>query len=115
MLRRRDEQIRKELPAFKGGKGAVQASVLLTSEELLGKGRVFNCMVLEQGSSIGPHTHEGDAEIFYILSGRGVAHVDGREVVLEPGDLLYTGDGHSHDLRNDEADPLEFLAVILYT
>ena len=48
MLRRRDEQIRKELPAFKGGKGAVQVSVLLTSEELLGKGRVFNRMVLEQ-------------------------------------------------------------------
>ena len=114
MLHRREEQLRKELPAFKGGEGVIHAAVLGAPEEMMGRGRVFNRMVLDQGCSIGPHTHEGDVEFFYILSGRGVAHDDGREVLLEPGDVLYTGEGHTHDLRNDAPEPLEILALVLY-
>ncbi len=115
MIRRSSEQLRKELSEFQGGTGTLHARVLVTPEELLGRGRVFNRMEVPPGSSIGLHAHTGDFEIIYILSGRGTAVDDGAEAVLEAGDILYTGDGHTHALRCEGPEPLEILAVVLYT
>ena len=115
MIRKCREQLRKELPQFQGGTGVIRAQVLIKPEELMEKGRVFNRMELQPGCSIGSHAHTGDFEIIYILRGCGTAVDDGTETVLEPGDVLYTGDGHTHALRCDGPEPLEILAVVLYS
>ena len=57
-----------------------------------------------------PITH-----IFYILSGQGIADDNGTQVLLEPGDMLYTGDGSYHAVRNEGEVPLEMVAVILFS
>ena len=36
-------------------------------------------------------------------------------VVLEPGDMLYTGDGCCHSIRGDGDTPLEMVALILFS
>ncbi|MGN1381452.1 MAG: cupin domain-containing protein [Eubacterium sp.] len=101
---------------FKGGKGHVLVrKILKTDEEMYNKGRVFNHMVLEKGCEVGKHTHEGDAETYYVLSGHGkYLNNDGKVVDVAPGDVMFTGDGETHALWNEEDEPLEFIALVLY-
>ena len=115
MVRRHCDMTQLERSEMFGGTGRAQMVQIVKEEELGGKGRLFNHVTLAPGCSIGTHQHTGDAEIFYILSGHGLAVDNGEEVRLEPGDMLYTGDGSSHSIRCDGDAPLEFLALILYT
>ena len=115
MLRRHADMGRIENHEMRGGTGTIHMTQILKPDELMGKGRLFNHITINPGCSIGKHQHTGEAEIFYILSGRAVADDDGAEVVLEPGDMLYTGDGCCHSIRCDGDTPLEMVALILFS
>lgn len=115
MVRKHAEMARIEKPEMWGGAGTIHMTQVIREEELMGKGRLFNHITVDPGCSIGLHAHTGEAEFFYILSGSGVASDNGAEVRLEQGDMLCTGDGESHSLRNDGAQPLELIATILFS
>lgn len=56
------------------------------------------------------HAHERDEEWVYVLSGQGVAEVDGAEYAIGPGDFLgFPAPSVAHHLRNDSDEPLVFL------
>ena len=114
MIRRKDEMKTYDRPAMKGGAGKAVLTDLLDASEMMDKGRLYSIITLDPGCSIGTHTHEGEAEIFYILEGEATAHDNGKEVVLKPGDLLCTGDGDSHDVKNAGDTTMRLLALILY-
>ncbi|MBQ6411201.1 MAG: cupin domain-containing protein [Atopobiaceae bacterium] len=114
MIRRREDQAI-EFKCIRGGHGEVEMRKICESvEELYGKGRLFNLMVLAPGDSIGEHTHEGDNEIFYFLKGAGTYNDNGTLVKVGPGDTAICNDGELHGLVNDGDVPLEFIALILY-
>lgn len=95
------------LEKFKGGEGAYHARMYTDSKVKIMLGR------LTPGSSIGPHIHEGNSEVFYILSGTGKVLYDGEYEPLAPGDCHYCPQGHQHSLINDNAaDDLVFFAVV---
>jgi len=79
------------------------------------KGEITNfaMMQLQPGSSIGYHQHEGDMELYLILDGTARTSDNGTEETLNPGDLLVTKDGESHNLVNETIEPVTFLAVII--
>lgn len=114
MIRRKEEMKSYDRPEMKGGAGKAVLTDLLDASEMMGKGRLFSIITLEPGCSIGSHMHEGEAEIFYILEGEATAHDNGAEAILKAGDLLYTGDGDTHDVRNDGPSTMRLLALILY-
>lgn len=67
---------------------------------------------LEPGATIGVHTHETDSEIIFMLKGTGVVlYDDGRET-LSAGSCHYCPKGHSHSLRNESDEAIEFYAVV---
>jgi Mannose-6-phosphate isomerase len=71
-------------------------------------------MLLQPGFEVGEHTHHGNYEVYYVLS--GLRHVPAATVRRRPwtaGTVTFTGDGESHVLRNDGDTPLEFLALVL--
>ena len=114
MVRRKDEMVI-ECKCIRGGNGETEMHKILNGvEELYGKGRMFNHMILAPGRSIGEHRHEGDNEIFYFLKGSGVYTDNGSPVRVRPGDTAVCSDGESHALVNDGDEPLEFIALILY-
>lgn len=115
MVRRNADMARLENHEMRGGAGTIHMTQILNKDELMGKGRLFNHITVNPGCSIGRHEHVGEAEIFYILSGRGVADDNGAEVALEPGDMLYTGDGCYHAVRCEGDVPLEMVALILFS
>lgn len=116
MIKRKDELKVDVHEEFLGGKGTLTNTHFLDKEDASGKGRLFVKSVLTPGSSIGNHTHSGDFETYYILSGKAlVTEDDGSEHVLEAGDVMYTPDGASHAIENCGEEDLEYIALIMYT
>ena len=114
MVRTKQEQT-VEFKCIRNGKGEAEMhKILNNAEELYGKGRMFNHMILAPGRSIGEHQHVGDNEIFYFLKGSGLYSDNGTPVRVFPGDTAICSDGESHSLVNDGDEPLEFIALILY-
>ena len=96
----------KELLAFKGGEGALNAKMLTDELNKILMGR------LEPGSSIGLHTHEDSSEIMYFISGRGKTIHNGKEERILPGDCHYCKKGEAHTVINDGDEDLVFFAVV---
>lgn len=59
-----------------------------------------------------PHTHAGDSEAFYILSGELTVELDGATRVLRAGDSCLLAAGRPHAFRNDGFQDVRFLAVV---
>lgn len=103
------------LEHFKGGEGCVQKWDILKADEMYGKGRVCSLMALAPGHEVGRHRHEGDGEVFYILSGKGKYLLDGELVEIEEGDVLFVDDGEEHYMVNTGEDLLKYLAIVLFS
>ena len=50
----------------------------------------------------------------YILKGTGEVNDDGILSPVGPGDVVHTGSGHSHSIRNTGEENLELIAMILF-
>lgn len=94
------------MPQFKGGVKTTYARMYTDAHNRIMRSR------LEPGASIGLHTHEGNSEAVYILSGSGKALYDGGEERLHPGDCHYCPEGHAHSIVNDGTEDLVFFAVV---
>src|SRR5688572_14095959 len=57
-----------------------------------------------------PHRHV-DEEVQYVISGQGTWHLNGRDIPLEKGDLMYAKPGDLHGIANTGTEPLRFLVV----
>jgi mannose-6-phosphate isomerase-like protein (cupin superfamily) len=68
-------------------------------------------MVIAPGDSEGgpDNRHRGADQWLYVVSGAGVAIVDGRRVVLKTGRLLVIERGERHEIRNTGRTPLRTL------
>ena len=113
MIKRNADMVREVRSRMRGGEGEVHVTNIFTQEELTGQCRFFALTVFPPGSSIGYHPHEGEEEIYYVLSGQGEVNDNGNVQVVGPGDAILTGGGASHSIVNTGTEPLEILAVIL--
>jgi mannose-6-phosphate isomerase-like protein (cupin superfamily) len=113
MIRKSHEMEKEARERMRDGAGSVEILHIFRSRELKGRTRLFARLRLLPGSSIGFHRHEGEEEIFYILSGTGEVGEGGPASPVVPGDAVHTGDGAGHSISNTGPEPLEFLAVIL--
>jgi mannose-6-phosphate isomerase-like protein (cupin superfamily) len=69
--------------------------------------------VLAPHSSIGYHEHVDNADMYIILSGKGVyTDENKKEIAVAPGDITLCGRGQSHALANPGNEPLAFIAVM---
>ena len=113
---RRDAECIHETKKMFGGEGeAVFHRILNGPEEMYGKGRVFSHLTLAPGSEVGWHVHHGDGETYYILRGRGEYNDNGTFTEVLPGDVTFVDDGEGHALKCIGDEPLEAIALILYT
>lgn len=96
-----------------GGEGTIKKQMLLNSAEMFEKGRMVAKVTLKPNCGIGEHPHVKDAEIYYILSGEVIVTDNDKTEVLHAGDILFTGNGNSHSIKNKSSQDAEFLAVII--
>jgi quercetin dioxygenase-like cupin family protein len=58
------------------------------------------------------HRHEGQIEVIYVLSGRGVhERDDGSRVEIGPGDVIYVPANSYHGNHNPHAEPLRAIII----
>jgi len=74
----------------------------------------FNVTTIPPGKRAFPyHAHRGNEEMFFILEGTGSVRIDGSVHKIRKGGFisLPPGRGSAHQLINDSAAPLRYLAV----
>lgn len=114
MIRRSEEKTVEIKKLFNGAGETVNQKILNGADEMYGKGRVFNHVLLRPGCEVGWHVHQGDGETYYILKGHGVYNDNGTVTEVGPGDVTFTDSGEGHALLNNGEEDLEAIALILY-
>ncbi|MGB0409230.1 MAG: cupin domain-containing protein [Opitutales bacterium] len=100
--------------SVRGGAGTVSAHKLL--DFFPGSAiKSVGIVRLEPGASIGNHSHEGDEDFYYCLSGIGIVIDNGEEQPFAPGTLQITRSGETQALRNTGESELVFLAALVAT
>jgi mannose-6-phosphate isomerase-like protein (cupin superfamily) len=113
MITRDGEMQAENRENMRGGKGAVKLEHWFKPEAFGAKVRLCTRMTLAPGSSIGSHTHEGEDEIYLVLSGSGLIQENGEWVPTAAGDAILTGKGGTHGVENNGTEPLVIAAVII--
>lgn len=113
MIKRANEMKCLEVKNLKGGDGTVLLRHILDKEQMDGKANMCAVVTLKKGCGLGVHSHNPDAEIYYVLDGRLTVTDNGETKYLEAGDVMYTAHGDSHSARNDEEKDLKMLAIVL--
>ena len=89
-------------------------SIIECDKELNEKGRVFAHTTVAPHSGIGFHVHNGDTEIYYVVSGRAEYNDNGTITNIESGDVTFCPSGTGHGINNNSDEPLEIIALIIY-
>lgn len=66
----------------------------------------------EPGQEHRLHAHAGMDKLYYVLAGRGVFLLEGREEPMEAGLLLIAPEGVLHGIRNTGSERLLVLAIL---
>jgi mannose-6-phosphate isomerase-like protein (cupin superfamily) len=109
-LAQQKEEIRENM---RGGTGKVTFRHYLNKEEMKAKCRLCSQIIIAPGASIGVHEHINEDEIYIIQQGQGIINDNGKDVVVESGDAVLTGQGGMHSIKNIGATDLIFTAVII--
>lgn len=94
------------------GKGTMHIERLLSGEELGNHVAMYAKVTIDVNSSLGFHTHKGDAESYYILQGSALYDDNGITRELGVGDVTFTPDGFGHSIENIGDNELIFMALI---
>ena len=112
MVIRSDDCPRRDV-CLRDGKGTVNIKDFATKEDMYGHGKMFSQITIEPGCSIGPHAHEHESELFYVIAGEGVFNVNGTEVTVGIGDVCICHGGESHWVENRGTETLKLVALII--
>ena len=96
----------KNMPAFKGGVGSIDANMFFD-----GTNRFFLARI-KKGSSIGYHLHDTGSEIMYILEGVATVTYNGEVTHATKGEVHYCKKGNSHSVKNEQDDDLLLYCVV---
>ena len=105
--------MRKEIKEkMRQGNGAVYMTHLLNQNDTLNKSRLVAKLTLPTGSSIGPHNHIEEAEMYIIIKGQAYVTENEKSYLLHAGDVMFTGNGDYHSIENRENSDLVLYAII---
>jgi mannose-6-phosphate isomerase-like protein (cupin superfamily) len=96
----------------RGGEGTCKFTYLAPNETLRNT-RLLAQIEIPPGASIGDHPHEGETEFYIILNGSGMVNDDGLQKKVKKGDVMITGNGSVHGIKNTGTGPLVMYAVIV--
>jgi mannose-6-phosphate isomerase-like protein (cupin superfamily) len=68
--------------------------------------------VLKPGMVSLPHLLKESSEVYFILEGRGVMHIDNESAAVVQGQAVYIPPGSKQYIQNMGTDDLKFLAIV---
>jgi quercetin dioxygenase-like cupin family protein len=87
------------------------AMKVLISPENGWQDHVMRIVELEEAGYTPRHIHDWP-HINYVVEGRGVLHLDGRDTVVEAGSFAYLPAGSLHQFKNDGQGPFRFICIV---
>lgn len=93
--------------------GEVTLEKLIGQEEMADKVGLFARVVVPPKAEVPYHTHTGNGEAYYFLTGEGEYSDNGAVRKVKPGDVTWTPDGSSHGVVNTGDGELTFMALII--
>lgn len=94
-----------------GGEGEILFDQVLPGAAFKGPVNFVDYAVLPPGTSIGIHTHGENEEVYLVLEGEGVMHLDGDEFPVRPGHVILNRPGGTHGLRNTGDTALKIYVI----
>ena len=94
------------LEGFKGGQGKLD-----TRNYVDDKVKIMYS-TLRPGASTGLHTHEGNCEIIYVVSGTATFHYADTVEEVRQGQVHYCPMNHAHYMENLTDHDLVYLAIV---
>ncbi len=113
MINRFKDRIPVEEFCAEGGEGKLILNSMINDSTTPENLRMYSHAELEPGASVGYHVHEGECELYYILSGSGEYDDNGKTCAVSAGDVTYTPSGMGHGIKNTGSTPLSFIALII--
>jgi mannose-6-phosphate isomerase-like protein (cupin superfamily) len=113
MIKKKSSQSIEVRKNMRQGEGEITIRHYLNKEEINAKCRLCAELTIPAGSSIGLHEHIQEDEIFIIQQGKGIVLDQGKEAEVEAGDVILTGKGAAHTIRNIGEVNLVITAIIM--
>jgi mannose-6-phosphate isomerase-like protein (cupin superfamily) len=83
--------------------------VLLSPQANRTKNMSLGMTILDPGSSSSPHSHETEEEIWFVVSGTGLATVAEETIHIEEGTAIYIPPKQTHQLVNEGSEKMRVL------
>ena len=112
MVLHRNEMKRDDKERLREGVG-IARMIHLMEPNTEKNARMFAEITLDPGHSIGYHQHDSETEYYLILSGKGTVNDNGKDIEVQAGDAMATGNGASHSITNTGTAPLVFHAIVV--
>src|SRR5262245_53332205 len=106
-----DKALLKPVPAFHGGKGTVHYRRALGPEVFRTNWGYVDHLSVPPSASVGYHRHDLQEEIYYVLSGKGRAVVNGETAMIAAGDAVPVRLHEAHAFENSASDDLELMVI----
>jgi quercetin dioxygenase-like cupin family protein len=92
--------------------GGVQDRFMIDGADTDGRFALVQHLFAPKALAAPMHRHRNEDEFTYVLSGQIGAVIEGREVLAEPGDLLFKPRGQWHTFWNPSEEPAICLELI---
>jgi len=112
MIVRREDMRTEVRPEMRGGQGEVTIRHLVQCDDQPNV-RFIGEMTIPPDAGIGDHRHDAETEYYLITEGHGVVLDEGEDHRVTRGDVIVTGGGASHRIRNAGSADLKIIAFIV--
>ena len=112
MIRRKSEMTSEIRENMRGGNGKIEITNIVNKEELK-NARLLAYINIPKDASIGDHDHKEETEYYIILEGKGQVNDNDILYEINKGDVVITGGGASHSIKNIGNEELKMIAIII--
>jgi mannose-6-phosphate isomerase-like protein (cupin superfamily) len=106
-----DKALLKAMPALHGGTGTVLYRRALGPEVFRTNWGYVDHLSIPPSSSLGYHRHDLQEEIYYVISGKGLAVVGGETAAISAGDAVPVRLRQAHAFENSGSGDLELMVI----